>query len=70
MKETELKPCPFCGGIAQIESRLREWDRMLYFSTYVQCVVCHAQSKEVWDIKEKDRSKRTVEVIEAWNRRA
>lgn len=69
MKEIKLKPCPFCGGIPKIDESYRQWDGTYYLSTSIVCEVCGASSKEVWDIKTKDRNERINEVIEKWNRR-
>ena len=70
MKNTELKPCPFCHGMAKLTSKNELWDSQLYCATWIECEVCHAKSKEVWntlyDNRPNDREK---EVIEAWNRR-
>ena len=45
----ELKPCPFCGGIAELEHKffVHSWDsddigRTIYFA---RCITCGAQSK-------------------------
>lgn len=52
---TELKPCPFCGGVAS--------KRLFYKGKYrVHCNVCDAHSGDVCDTE--------AEAIEAWNSRA
>lgn len=57
----ELKPCPFCGG----EAELRKWRRWLDFQKVMcinrDCIIYHADDK--W-------YKTEAEAIEAWNRRA
>ena len=67
--QNKLLPCPFCFGMAKVDSRLREWDRQLYVATFVKCEVCGASSKEVWDIHNKDGNEREKEVVEKWNTR-
>ena len=51
----KLKPCPFCGGIAKQENTNRMWDGQLYVSTYIECKVCGAQTREVWNTQYDDR---------------
>lgn len=58
MPEIKLKPCPFCGGIADVV-RKEKWEKVIFFAT---CLYCGA---------EMPRNSRTVaEAAEAWNRRA
>lgn len=62
----ELKPCPFCGGIAFVEhwelsSPDEGWDDERYDMYYITCSECESTTDEY-------RSKE--EAIEAWNRRA
>ena len=58
MFEIKLKPCPFCGGIADVV-RIEKWEKVIFFAT---CLYCGA---------EMPRNSRTViEAAEAWNRRA
>lgn len=59
MKETELLPCPFCGGKAFVSAKLPYFGEELTLA--VVCEECNAASKH----------KRTKEeAIDAWNRRA
>lgn len=55
----ELKPCPFCGGKAAIQTHK-------FFglqNTYgVVCLDCYAQTRQFYDTEE--------EAAKAWNRRA
>lgn len=56
----DLKPCPFCGGDAE----LKTWWAGLGVRRYihrVQCSKCRCNSGD-WKIKPK--------AVEAWNRRA
>ena len=50
----ELKPCPFCGGEADI--------RTVGEISYIECATCHCQTESV-HYKEKNK------IIEAWNKR-
>ena len=56
---TELKPCPFCGGLAFMTHD--EDDPQ--FDTEIYCCICEASIRR---IGEGNRA----EAIEAWNRRA
>ena len=56
---TELKPCPFCGGKAELKTFWGGFHIRRYINV-VQCTSCRANSGE-WKIKPK--------AIEAWNRR-
>lgn len=65
MTQTELKPCPFCGGIAQIDNR-------------DTCVIVSCQNEDCYFTPElmftyhnqelRDETEKAA--IEAWNRRA
>lgn len=61
---TELKPCPFCGGIGKIltiKKSIKGKERKYKYLSYVRCRHCFAKS----DVKDNER-----EAISAWNRRA
>lgn len=52
-----LKPCPFCGGEADVIEHIFEID-----STYgLQCKKCKAKTYQFYESEEK--------AIESWNRR-
>lgn len=51
---TELKPCPFCGGEAKVQS--------FYKNHCVYCAKCNASTMKYFQTETK--------AIEAWNRRA
>lgn len=58
MENKDIRPCPFCGGVAKLEKNVR--------SACVVCTKCGAQSKLITiqiDICATDEAKRQ------WNRR-
>lgn len=56
-KDSELKPCPFCGGEAEICENLDDKNLI--------CVVCrNCKSKSSWHVKDNKS-----EAIKAWNTR-
>ena len=61
----ELKPCPFCGGEAEIvphrffSEKLKAWKTESYG---VECKNCHTSGYQFWGCEE--------HAIKAWNRRA
>ena len=62
MSEEELRPCPFCGGAAEISyGRFGGKD-----TSYVMCRKCAAQG-EFFVVSPKYASNERA--IEAWNRR-
>lgn len=57
--EVELKPCPFCGGKAEL-IRWSIWEGS-EITDFVQCTECTADGKHFHDEPDK--------AIAAWNRR-
>ena len=56
----EIKPCPFCGGKAEIKSyTMRKFTKCIT-AYYVKCTVCRNQSALELSIKD---------TAEKWNRR-
>lgn len=74
MKETKIKPCPFCGGKAYLERSHRAFiNAETTKVTFVRCTVCNARSGRV-NISDYGRTSSSVEAsskaVRAWNRRA
>lgn len=55
MDEIKLKPCPFCGGEAEIN--------MLFGLYFVGCTICHAGIIPHYEKMTLDKE------VEEWNRR-
>ena len=62
---SELKPCPFCGGvylqITRNDYEASEW-------ATIECCTCHANIRNPNLTEDYDEARK--QVIEAWNRRA
>ena len=68
MKETELKPCPFCGGNAELYDDTECGGFGLYVKRFfVICEECHASGGEANDYVDKGNLKKLA--IKRWNRR-
>ena len=66
MIDTNLKPCPFCGGEGKIEYEDVDGYYQKYYSwVHVVCQKCYATIGRVYD--DRDRSKRYA--IKTWNKR-
>lgn len=64
----ELKPCPFCGGEAElIESGN---DYIGYNKTEIKCRSCSAKQTHRWIKFKYDYEFVHTKTIEAWNKRA
>lgn len=62
MPDKELKPCPFCGGEAELEH-----DNIGYGYSYIRCTRCGLKSPSF--IKAFDRASDN-DAANYWNRRA
>ena len=71
--DTDLKPCPFCGGEARLEDRHRAFiGGETTKVAYIRCRRCNARSGrfELEQYGGKSRSAEAVRLAkEAWNRR-
>lgn len=65
----ELKPCPFCGGEAPMESGRYQMDDVMYSFAHVECLSCGACGS---GFTEAEKPVESVEALaaDAWNRRA
>lgn len=61
MNESKLKPCPFCGGKAELKKR--KVPRHKVFGCYIYGVVCKCGTQIATRVSEEY-------AIEYWNRRA
>ena len=57
--QTELKPCPFCGGEAKLYDLMCDDDKADWVEWYIECTACHNHTDD-------DMSKTFV--IEVWNK--
>jgi Lar family restriction alleviation protein len=67
MNETKLKPCPFCGGKAELKKSKLPDD--IAFDGYLYCVVCQCGYKVA--MRDSAATRESEEyIIDFWNRRA
>lgn len=79
---TELKPCPFCGGVKlsiSEKSVSRNYNTEIQYQVAVYCKICNTYGPRVLTEKIKnnvyprpfvDFDKAREKAIEAWNRRS
>ena len=74
MDNVELKPCPFCGGKAEI----KEDSDTCFFRAWCECVKCHIQTQQ-WRVYTKKHDEKIAAMLiddckskltEHWNNRA
>ena len=65
----KLKPCPFCGGKASMESGRYEMDDDMFSFAHVECLSCGACGS---GFTEAEKPVESLEALaaDAWNRRA
>ncbi len=63
MKETELKPCPFCGGKARVRDATIEEQGSVVNGNFYKFCGCEHYCAEMFGYTEE-------EAIKKWNRRA
>ena len=71
MSERKLKPCPFCGGEAEVRTKILELvTKDVPIESYVTCTKCFA-STSGFSYKDADRKGivPAEEAAKAWNRR-
>lgn len=73
MDETELKPCPFCGG----EAEIKEDSDTYFFRAWCECKKCHIQTRQ-WRVYTKKHDEKITSMLiddckrkltEHWNNR-
>lgn len=68
---TDLKPCPFCGGKAEFVRKQVKTKGHWCDAVYVHCTNCDARSNRVlYSAKYHKNDSEYLEAQEAWNRRA
>lgn len=70
MKTTYLKPCPFCGGKAQLINSTEIDGYYHYEVAYVECECCLAKSKSFIIDGYYGTTTKEEHAINAWNMRA
>lgn len=70
MKETELKPCPFCGGEAVLYHQSSKYTN--FDGDYVYCMKCGCRTRffECYGGTGKKHEDTEKEATNAWNRRS
>ncbi len=66
---SQLKPCPFCGGPAKIIERTKPDGYCSYTVKLVRCEACHAQTEERTADGYYGEYCSDEEIAERWNRR-
>lgn len=54
---TELKPCPFCGGKAELVSSIESWVRCKDCGAMTKMKACDAGAIEEWNRRVNDDTK-------------
>lgn len=64
MSEIELKPCPFCGGMAYLGVDYENSEITTMFHDFVYYIKCRACGALIYGIHDRK------EISDRWNRRA
>ncbi len=71
--DLNLKPCPFCGGKAELKQYKMWHDDHGYkdcYEYFVACEKCKVRQLSFDTLREKDDVTAIKKAIEAWNRRS
>ena len=66
MPSPELKPCPFCGGVAELSCGGDEYELW----AKVECADCDANIVASSDYQDRDTDELAKQAVAAWNRRS
>lgn len=66
--EFKLMPCPFCGGIATIETENIQDANVYHTSVFIKCIDCKTRTKGSSNYGIYDKKDLAGE-IDIWNRR-
>lgn len=68
MNEIKLKPCPFCGGEAKLQTSMSISLQRISIA-YVMCEECKAATDAVFEYEFESDDAFIYEAIKRWNRR-
>ena len=68
-RQIELKPCPFCGGLAKIKC-VGKGNTREQLGVIVRCINCECGTAPCYPLPHFSYKAREETVINQWNRRA